>query len=68
MFTEFEFYGTYMKTMWNRLQILRKDDQGMTTETLIITATLVVAAVVALGIITARITTESNRISSNPSP
>ncbi len=45
-----------------RLQQLREDDRGMTTETMIITAILAVAAATAVGVIVAAIGRKSNEI------
>lgn len=62
MFPEVDYYLTYMRTLRDRLRILREDDRGMTTETVIITAALVLAAVTLTGIITDRITREQEHI------
>jgi VIT1/CCC1 family predicted Fe2+/Mn2+ transporter len=49
--------------LWGRLQELRADDRGMTTETLIITAILAIAALAAVGAIGASIRNKGNDIS-----
>jgi hypothetical protein len=37
-----------MATLWNKLQVLREDDRGMTTEAMIVTAILAAGAIGAL--------------------
>lgn len=49
--------------LWGRLQQLRDDDRGMTTETMIITAMLAVAAIAAVTVIGRAITDKGNDIS-----
>jgi hypothetical protein len=40
-----------MAIVWNKLQILREDDRGMTTEAMILTAILAAGAIAAAGFI-----------------
>jgi hypothetical protein len=49
-----------MSVQWARLQRLRDDDRGMTTETAIITGLLAGAAILVLGIIAAAIQSRAN--------
>lgn len=42
---------TYMSVLWGRLQQLRADDRGMTTEAMIITAILAGVALAVVGAI-----------------
>jgi hypothetical protein len=60
----------YMSMLWGRLQQLRDDDRGMTTEAMIITAALAAAALFAVGLIVNAIRNKapqvSNDINSNP--
>lgn len=51
-----------MSMLWHRLQDLRDDDRGMTTETMIITAALAGAAVAAMVLIVAAIQNKSEDI------
>ncbi|HEX8803956.1 MAG TPA: hypothetical protein VF743_07175 [Acidimicrobiales bacterium] len=51
--------------LWHRLQELRDDDRGMTTETMIITALLAAAALAAVGLIVAAIRSKSTQIQSD---
>lgn len=62
MFPELDYHWTYVRTLWERLRILRQDDRGMTTETVIITAALVIAAGVLITAIAARVADESETI------
>lgn len=62
MFPELDYHWTYIKTLWERLRMLREDDRGMTTETVIITAALVIAAGVLIAAIAARVDQESETI------
>ena len=48
--------------LWNRLQMLREDERGMTTETVIITAVLAALALAATAIIVAKVTSKANSI------
>ncbi|HKY66853.1 MAG TPA: hypothetical protein VJM49_10805 [Acidimicrobiales bacterium] len=52
-----------MSTLWARLQQNRDDDRGMTTETMIITAILAVAAALAVTAIATSIGNKSSDIS-----
>ncbi|MBN2624009.1 MAG: hypothetical protein JXA83_11595 [Acidimicrobiales bacterium] len=51
-----------MAVLWGRLQDARHDDRGMTTETMIITAILAVAAATAVALIATSIGNKSNDI------
>lgn len=57
---------TIIKTLidihWTRLQALRDDERGMTTETVIITAVLAALAIAATAIIVTKVTDKANRI------
>ena len=48
--------------LWHRLQELRRDDRGMTTETMIITAALAAAALAAVVLIAGAINNKSQDI------
>jgi hypothetical protein len=54
------FLWTEVRTRWNALQ--RDPDAGYSTETVIVTALLVVAAIVVIGIIVAKVTAKANGI------
>jgi hypothetical protein len=54
---------TYMSVLWTRLQILREDDRGMTTEAMIITALLAAGAIAAAGAIMRAVTSKGDSIS-----
>lgn len=63
-----QFVTTHLRA---RLYAARTDEQGMTTETVIITALLAVAALTVGGIILAAVTSKGNSVSSTittPSP
>ena len=49
------YFMVLISVLWTRLQILRENDRGMTTETAIITGLLALAALGALGVIGAAI-------------
>jgi hypothetical protein len=53
---------TMMSVMWSRLQELREDDRGMTTEAMIITALLAAGALAAAGAIGRAVTTKGTEI------
>jgi hypothetical protein len=53
---------THMRVYWSRLQQLREDDRGMTTEAIVVTGLLVVLAIAVLAIITRAVTNRANRI------
>ena len=53
---------TYMSVLWARLQILRQDDRGMTTEAMIITAILAAGAIAAAGFIYDAVTSKGDSI------
>jgi hypothetical protein len=48
--------------LWNRLQQLREDDRGMTTEAMIITAILAAAALAVVGVIATAISNKGDQI------
>jgi hypothetical protein len=52
-----------MNVLWGRLHDARDDDRGMTTEAMIITAMLAVAAIGAVTVIATAITNKGNAIS-----
>jgi hypothetical protein len=53
---------TMMSVMWGRLQDLREDDRGMTTEAMIITALLAAGALAAAGAIGTAVTNKGTQI------
>ena len=53
---------TMMSVMWSRLQELREDDRGMTTEAMIITALLAAGALAAAGAIGTAVTNKGTEI------
>ncbi|HEX6567694.1 MAG TPA: hypothetical protein VF015_00940 [Acidimicrobiales bacterium] len=52
-----------MSVLWGRLQQARDDDRGMTTEAMIVTAMLAVAAIAAVTVIGQAIRDKGNDIS-----
>lgn len=54
---------TYMSVLWTRLQILREDDRGMTTEAMIITALLAAGAIAAATAIMTAVRNKGDSIS-----
>jgi hypothetical protein len=54
---------TTMSVLWGRLQQLRDDDRGMTTEAMIVTALLAAGAIAAGGAIMAAVQNKGNDIS-----
>ena len=52
-----------MSTLWGRLQQLRDDDRGMTTEAMIVTALLAAGAIAAGGVIMSAVSNKGNEIS-----
>jgi hypothetical protein len=52
-----------MSVLWGRLQQLRDDDRGMTTEAMIVTALLAAGAIAAGGVIMNAVTNKGNDIS-----
>ena len=54
---------TTMSVLWGRLQQLREDDRGMTTEAMIVTALLAAGAIAAGGAIMAAVQNKGNDIS-----
>jgi hypothetical protein len=57
-----------MSMQWHRLQALREDDRGMTTETLIITGTLAAAAVAVLVLIVNSINNRTTQVTDSLDP
>ena len=55
----------YMSALWHRLQQLREDDRGMTTEGMIITGSLAAIAVIVVGLMVAGIQNRGNSISTS---
>lgn len=55
----------YMKFLWNRLQMSREDDRGMTSEAIVVTALLVAAALFAIGLIAQAIQDEAPNIAND---
>lgn len=53
---------TMMSVLWGRLQDLRDDDRGMTTEAMIITALLAAGALAAAGAIGAAVQSKGESI------
>jgi hypothetical protein len=53
---------TMMSVLWGRLQDLRDDDRGMTTEAMIITALLAAGALTAAGVIGTSVMNKGNEI------
>lgn len=53
---------TMMSVMWGRLQDLRDDDRGMTTEAMIITALLAAGAIAAATAIGSAVTSKGGEI------
>lgn len=54
-----------MKMLWNRLQLLREDDRGMTTETIVVTALLVTLALGAVALIANAVTNRANNVAND---
>ena len=55
----------YMSVLWGRLQQLRADDRGMTTEAMIITAILAAVALTVVGAIAVSIQNKGDQIESD---
>jgi hypothetical protein len=53
---------TFARFYLDRLRVLRDDERGMTTETVIITAVLAALALAATAIIVNKVTTKANSI------
>ncbi|HET6952046.1 MAG TPA: hypothetical protein VFI47_16815 [Acidimicrobiales bacterium] len=51
-----------LSLLWNRLQMLREDDRGMTTEAMIVTALLAAGAVAAATVIMQKVTDKGEDI------
>lgn len=54
-----------MKILWNRLQLLREDDRGMTTEAIVVTALLVTLALAAVGAIAVAVNNRAGRVATD---
>jgi Flp pilus assembly pilin Flp len=55
-------FAVIMSALWGRLQDARRDDRGMTTEAMIITAMLAVAAIAAVTVIATAVQNKGNDI------
>lgn len=62
MFNELIVIRTWMEVLCGRLGELRRDERGMTTETVIITAVLAALALGATAIIVTKVTQKANDI------
>lgn len=62
MFNELIVIRTWMEVLCGRLGELRRDERGMTTETIIITAVLAALALGATAIITTKVLQKANEI------
>lgn len=60
--TELHVIRTYAAVYYDRLRELRRDERGMTTETVIITAVLAALALAATAIIVREVTEKDNTI------
>lgn len=49
-------------TLWNRLRALQRGQDGYSTEAVVVTALLVALAIIAVGIITAKVISKANSI------
>lgn len=47
---------------WNRLRAVQRDQHGYSTEAVVVTALLVALAIIAVGIITAKVISKANAI------
>ncbi len=56
---------SYWSMLRMRLQILRADDRGMTTEAVLITAGLAALAITVLTVLVAKVTSKANSISTD---
>jgi hypothetical protein len=65
MFTELTVIRTWMEMLCQRLGEMRRDEAGMTTETVIITAVLAALALGATAIIVTKVTQKANSIPMN---
>jgi len=62
VFPELQVLRTYAEVLVTRLQAARRDERGMTTETVIITAVLAALALAATAIIVTKVTAKANSI------
>jgi hypothetical protein len=65
MFTELTVIRTWMEMLCHRLGEMRREEAGMTTETVIITAVLAALALGATAIIVTKVTQKANSIPMN---
>jgi hypothetical protein len=56
---------THMRVYWTRLQQLREEDRGMTTEAIVVTGLLVVLAIAVIGVIANAVRNRADRIESD---
>jgi hypothetical protein len=59
---EFESLRSVAATLWLRLHTLHREQKGYSTEAVVVTALLVALAIVAVGIITAKVISKANSI------
>jgi hypothetical protein len=57
-----------MKILWDRLQLLREDDRGMTTEAIVVTALLVTLALGAVALIAGAVTNRAGTVAEDVNP
>jgi len=62
VFPELQVLRIYTEVLVTRLQAARRDERGMTTETVIITAVLAALALAATAIIVTKVTAKANSI------
>lgn len=62
MAPELQYLRILSGILTDRLRVLRRDERGMTTETVIITALLAALAIAAVGIIYTKVTNKANSI------
>lgn len=59
---EFDGLKTLIAATWRRLRVLGEDQRGYSTEAVVVTALLVALAILAVGIITAKVISRANAI------
>jgi hypothetical protein len=59
---ELDGLGTLIAEVWRRLRALGEDQRGYSTEAVVVTALLVALAILAVGIITAKVISRANAI------
>jgi hypothetical protein len=59
---ELDFLRAVASTLWSRLRLLNRAQAGYSTEAVVVTALLVALAIVAVGIITAKVISKANSI------